>query len=76
MKVSDVVTTLNVNDLVSKILGKYNNYPSGSLSPREVVTGLDYTVQNQEEAERIVKALDAHVSNAINDFQVSLRKKG
>jgi len=75
MKVTDVITQIGERDLISKILGKYNNYPSGSLSPRDVVTGLDYTVQNREEAEKIVKALDVHVSNAINDFHKTLLKK-
>lgn len=70
MKVNDIITKFNEKDLIDKILKQYSNYPSGSLSRREVIQGLDFTVHSREEAEELMAELDATVSSAILGFQM------
>lgn len=75
MKVDDVITRKSEADVFAMIAAKIGKHPPRSLTPRDVVTTIDYKVDNREEAEQIVKALDATVSNAINDFHLKLAKK-
>jgi len=75
MKASEIITRKSETDLLNLILGKFNGYPPGSLTPRQTVNKLDFTVKDREEAEHVVKLLDAHITNAINDFQSAVLKK-
>lgn len=75
MKASEIITRKSETDLLNTILGKFNGYPPGSLTPRQTVNKLDFTVKDREEAEHVVKLLDAHITNAINDFQAAVLKK-
>jgi hypothetical protein len=75
MKASEIITRKSETDLLNMILGKFNRYPEGSLTPRNTVNKLDFTVKDREEAEHIVKLLDTHITNAINDFQSSVLGK-
>lgn len=69
MKVTDVLSQMNGDVMIQKILDRYKSFPAGSISPREVIKGLDFKVQSREEAEELMAELDATVSSAILDFQ-------
>lgn len=75
MKVNDVISHIDGDALIQSMLAKYKNFPAGSISPREVIKGLDFPVQSREEAEELMADLNATVSSAILDFQVKRKLK-
>ena len=74
MKVTDVVQQIDVKAVISKIMDQYASYPTGSLSPREIVRSLNFNV-SREEAEAIVTQLDTTITSAIMDFKYDPKKK-
>ena len=74
MKVNDVITHIDGEILIKQMLDKYKTWPQGSISPREVVKGMNFPVQSREEAEELMAQLNATVSSAILDFQVNAKK--
>ena len=74
MKVSDVIKQVDVQTIVNKIMDQYASYPTGSLSPREIVRSLNFNV-SREEAEAIVTQLDTTITSAIMDFKYDPKKK-
>lgn len=74
MKVRDVITQFDTDKLVNELISKQLKYPANSLSPRELVRGLDFSV-SREEAEKIVAQFDSTISSAIMDFKYNPKKK-
>ena len=69
MKVSEIVKCYSHEDLLKDIFKKYENFPKGSISPREVVESMIFPVCSREEAEELIAELDATVTSAILKFK-------
>lgn len=74
MKVQDVIKTIDETEMISRIMGKFQNYPANSLSRRENVQNFLFSDVTREEAEEIVSQLDKTITSALTSFKPKLKR--
>ncbi len=74
MKVQDVIKTIDETEMISRIMGKFQNYPNNSISKRDVVNSYLFPNISQKEAEEIVSQLDKTITSAIMSFKPKIKK--